>query len=264
MHRSGTSLITQWLKKCGLHVGQRLLGAGLGNDDGHYEDLDFVSLHEELLKINNLTIDGFIYQGYIHLPNEQEMQLKDLLSKKNTLHTEWGWKDPRTCLFLDYYNCFIPDAYYLIIVRNYLEVVTSLVKREFSVLENKWLEDNRTLWKRLKWHLYKRTKRWKNHLKHRAPHFLRIHIYYNEQILVHLSRVPANRYIVANYRNLISHDVDAFNSLRQWGFQLAYIPFSSVFKPNLLSKPIDIQQYLPNDLIKTAEVLEKRILEHSK
>jgi len=36
MHRSGTSLITQWLKNCGLSVGDSLHGADVGNAEGHF------------------------------------------------------------------------------------------------------------------------------------------------------------------------------------------------------------------------------------
>jgi hypothetical protein len=49
MHRSGTSLISQWLSHCGLHLGERLLGPGIGNAEGHFEDLDFLEFHEQIL-----------------------------------------------------------------------------------------------------------------------------------------------------------------------------------------------------------------------
>ncbi|HJT73097.1 MAG TPA: hypothetical protein VJ720_03740, partial [Chitinophaga sp.] len=52
MHRSGTSLITQWLYRCGLHVGDNFMGAGIGNEDGHFEDLDFYNWHRNILNDN--------------------------------------------------------------------------------------------------------------------------------------------------------------------------------------------------------------------
>ena len=60
MHRSGTSLITHWLNECGLQLGDDFLGAGLGNVDGHYEDLEFLKLHEEILEANNLPATGLM------------------------------------------------------------------------------------------------------------------------------------------------------------------------------------------------------------
>jgi hypothetical protein len=31
MHRSGTSLFASWLDKCGINMGDKMLGAGVGN-----------------------------------------------------------------------------------------------------------------------------------------------------------------------------------------------------------------------------------------
>ncbi|HZX74061.1 MAG TPA: hypothetical protein VFE57_06560, partial [Cyclobacteriaceae bacterium] len=59
MHRSGTSVVTQWLQQCGLHVGDELLGAGIGNSVGHFEDVDFLRAHSDFLKRRRLAEKGF-------------------------------------------------------------------------------------------------------------------------------------------------------------------------------------------------------------
>ena len=59
MHRSGTSLITQWLQRCGLFIGDSLEGPGVGNVQGHFEDIDFLQLHQELLLKKKLSIKWF-------------------------------------------------------------------------------------------------------------------------------------------------------------------------------------------------------------
>ena len=57
MHRSGTSVIAQWLQRCGLCLGENLLGPAIGNNEGHFEDTDFVFLHDILIvKLQNLII----------------------------------------------------------------------------------------------------------------------------------------------------------------------------------------------------------------
>jgi len=43
MHRSGTSLISQWLNRCGLNLGENMIGASSGNVEGHFEDIDFIA-----------------------------------------------------------------------------------------------------------------------------------------------------------------------------------------------------------------------------
>jgi len=49
MHRSGTSLVASAFRAAGIDVGSDLLGADEGNPRGHFEDRDFVRLHEEML-----------------------------------------------------------------------------------------------------------------------------------------------------------------------------------------------------------------------
>ena len=41
----------------------------------------------------------------------------------------WGWKDPRTCLFLDFWREHLPEARFLFVYRPPLEVLMSLVRR---------------------------------------------------------------------------------------------------------------------------------------
>ena len=43
MHRSGTSVVAQWLSRSGLFIGDSLLGPNVGNEQGHFEDADFLT-----------------------------------------------------------------------------------------------------------------------------------------------------------------------------------------------------------------------------
>src|SRR5689334_9877924 len=126
MHRSGTSLIAQWLKTCGVPMGDNLHGANIGNPEGHFEDMDFLNLHERILKFNNLCSDGVINRTVS--PESFVAEMANLIRDKNNRNIQWGWKDPRTCLFLPYYRTIIPNAKYFIAIRNYNEVVSSLAK----------------------------------------------------------------------------------------------------------------------------------------
>jgi len=51
---------------------------------------------------------------------------------------EWGWKEPRTCLFMDEYNQLIPSAFYMIVVRDFNSTVSSLINREYKVHDRKF------------------------------------------------------------------------------------------------------------------------------
>ena len=56
MHRSGTSLVASLLQEAGLSIGERLLGPSAGNRKGHFEDVDFVELHEDILADNGASL----------------------------------------------------------------------------------------------------------------------------------------------------------------------------------------------------------------
>src|ERR1044071_4305907 len=116
MHRSGTSVITQWLQNCGLHVGDSLVEADVGNKDGYFEDWDFVRIHLDALKYCGFPDSGLISEP-IELTNIYHSEKIDWnVAFKNSLYKQWGWKDPRTCLFLSQYRNIVPHAKYLIIL----------------------------------------------------------------------------------------------------------------------------------------------------
>src|SRR6185436_9852180 len=57
MPRSGTSLVTQLLHRCGLNIGppEQLMPASINNTDGYWENLRFVRLNERLLAASGGT-----------------------------------------------------------------------------------------------------------------------------------------------------------------------------------------------------------------
>src|SRR6202008_741542 len=112
MHRSGTSLVANWLYECGLHLGERLLAGSPYNEKGYFEDLDFLDVHEQIFRFNNIAYGGFTPPLDISLNDYYESKIKSLVELKNSLNGQWGWKEPRSCLFIDYYKNLIPSARY--------------------------------------------------------------------------------------------------------------------------------------------------------
>lgn len=105
MHRSGTSLFANYLMNSGLHVGSELLKADDGNPKGYYEDIEILQLHDEILKFNNI---GYMLNlrklPEISFARKHVLKAKKIVEKRISEHQLWGWKDPRTCLFLDFWN----------------------------------------------------------------------------------------------------------------------------------------------------------------
>lgn len=129
MHRSGTSLASGMLAAAGVHVGRQLMGPATGNPRGHFEDLEFVRVHERLLAANGLSRDGFTCHDSIAVPPTIDAEARALRDRRRREGRLWGWKDPRTTLFLDYWAGQLPEARFLFMVRPPWEVVDSLFRR---------------------------------------------------------------------------------------------------------------------------------------
>ena len=135
MHRSGTSLVANILQLAGLNIGLNLLGETESNPYGHYEDLDFSNLQD-----NILTSRGYNYLQVppvdIDLTEDEIFKIRHLISKRAQFEF-WGFKDPRTCLFLNHWFRLVPDAKYLFVFRHPIEVFISLLKRaEYYILKH--------------------------------------------------------------------------------------------------------------------------------
>jgi hypothetical protein len=257
MHRSGTSLISNWLYRCGLQLGEHLLEAGNGNVEGHFEDVEFLKMHEEILLSNDFPPEGYVYDQPIDISVYHVEKLKSIIRVKNDLYEQWGWKEPRTCLFLDLYRELLPDAKYLIIVRDYKSVVYSLLKRDFTAFEEKYLSRNRL--QQLIWFNFRRKRSMEKFFKEHAEDYLKVYIEYNEHILNMLKDLPATDYIVVNYSLLEKRDKEVFSLLTdKWRFKLQYFSFREVYKKNLMSKPFDVDAFIAGKtLVNRTKQLEK-------
>jgi glycosyltransferase involved in cell wall biosynthesis len=132
MHRSGTSLTAALLQDAGVDIGQRLMGSGSHNVKGHFENLDFVEFHEDILYSQGFNRAGWTLSPSIQV-QEQYLERAKLIVEKNSGKKIWGWKDPRATLFLDFWANLIPEAKFLLIYRTPWEVVDSLYRRSDDV-----------------------------------------------------------------------------------------------------------------------------------
>jgi GT2 family glycosyltransferase len=135
MHRSGTSLATRILNLLGIHLGpvEHLIGSRPDNPKGFWECEPIVDLNTEILERHG---------GNWHEPPsfpagwETAAELADLRQKARTLLASyfavdnWGWKDPRTCLTLEFWKQLLPPMHYVICLRSPAEVAESLTKRD--------------------------------------------------------------------------------------------------------------------------------------
>jgi len=133
MGRSGTSLVASLVQRAGVNIGERLVPPGKANPRGFFEDADFVEFHKQALRKRgyaNPVTGGFTFE-----PTSEEVERASTLIKQREHLPIWGWKDPRTSLFLEFWHQLLPDARFLFVYRHPLDTLLSLVRvSEFSSL----------------------------------------------------------------------------------------------------------------------------------
>ncbi len=131
MHRSGTSLVAGLLQQAGVDIGRELLPANRGNPYGYLEDTEFLDFQEQLLRARGL--DMFVTQPFDFVPTAAEIEWAKSLITARANRPIWGWKDPRTSLFLEFWGQLLPEASYIFLYRHPLDVMLSLMRRgDFS------------------------------------------------------------------------------------------------------------------------------------
>ncbi|MGH1541892.1 MAG: glycoside hydrolase family 99-like domain-containing protein [Arenicella sp.] len=135
MHRSGTSLVTSILQSCGIHIGDRLLGGNQSNPFGHYEDMDFLEFHQSALGESNK--EGYAVGVVPEIDQAHQQLAKQIIASKKE-HDLWGWKDPRTILFLEFWRSQLTSSKTMLVYRHPMEVMISLIKRgtDWEIINN--------------------------------------------------------------------------------------------------------------------------------
>lgn len=147
MHRSGTSLIARLLDELGLFQ-----GASLQED---HESTYFLDVNDTLMKRIGAAwdnpaptrdflenIEALELTSHCLAADLSSKPLKEFLGLKRFLKTRslarldqpWGWKDPRTVFTLPAWLRVFPSAKLLYIVRNGVDVASSLQVREVREL----------------------------------------------------------------------------------------------------------------------------------
>jgi len=133
MHRSNTSFLAKSFNDIGLHLGKELIPADQFNQQGHFEDQEFVSFHDSL--INKYKLSSWYSVIDYKKCHSLKLQSEDADIAKNIIFSRWvdrnlfGWKDPRTCHFLPFWKELIPQAKFIFIVRDPESSVSSLLRR---------------------------------------------------------------------------------------------------------------------------------------
>ena len=134
MHRSGTSMVANLLRLCGLHLGPEtdMLPAAADNPEGFWENVNFKSLNDEILQALGGSFDappalppGWHEREILDPIREKaEAVLRALVSGEPS-----GWKDPRNSLTLPFWLSLLPQMKVIICLRHPLDVALSERRR---------------------------------------------------------------------------------------------------------------------------------------
>jgi hypothetical protein len=128
--------VASWLQRCGLPIDDgRLLGPGIGNPHGHFEDHDFYDIGRASVTRQRGSW-RVVKPGALHFDAAELAQARALLAARNQCFELWGWKDPRALLFLEQWKQLAPGLKALILWRPCAEVVQSLCKRAAADRKN--------------------------------------------------------------------------------------------------------------------------------
>ncbi len=259
MHRSGTSLVSSWLQQCGLDIGEKLVSPNIGNINGHFEDLDFLSFHEGLFLKNSLsylnassdTIE--IDEIDIHIANE-------LINYKSKNNEKIAWKDPRTCLFLN--NLWLKtthDIKFLFIYRPFVQIINSLYSRHIKMLSQKnryQLINNPTI-QRIRNFIYIKANR-KKILEDYCKMYLN---YMNEVLKFYEENSTDKNFIATDIRTLIDDSHRLLNTIENnWSISLKRIDLRSMFNKNqFTTKDINLE-VVDKLLLEKCENIDKKML----
>jgi hypothetical protein len=262
MHRSGTSFLAQAIHQLGINLGDEIGGANYGNLKGYYEDLDFLRLHQEILAENNLESTG-LYGDItnITINDENKRRIKKNIKVKNSIRTQWGWKEPRTCLFLNEYTKLLPKAKYLIIYRNPFDVVNSLLKREIKSYKRSF--QNKII-RTIKEYIYIKIlrnyaikRKVKKIIRHKEYEYYKKWIDYNNRILKHLENCQIDSYFIINFDNVEDYNESLLKKLNYWGFEINNIPLSAFYDKSIVKRDSNIVSTPFNNYSDTLKIFEE-------
>ncbi len=247
MHRSGTSMLTRMITSLNVHLGKKV--------NVHHESLFFLNLNDVMLSkahcywdtpinINNLINDNNAIKQLIDFTHAQLASFKYRYTHQGLFNNakHWGWKDPRNILFIPVYNKIFPNARYIFISRNGVDVANSLNKREskrtkrnlnhITSIRCRSIENSFELWEEYM-SIYLNSKnhidptklleiRYEDLVKHPQDEFIRISKFLRINSKYNFEKLNTSRaYNFLTNDNLVEFykTIEQSKFMKQWGYQ---------------------------------------------
>lgn len=213
-------MLSHVLSEAGVAMGTEALPRPAREGSGrrrknHFEDRDFVRFHTGLiLRADPSKRSLWEPDTPITLTDSEIVRARALVEKRAT-ESPWGWKDPRTVLFLDFWADLLPGAVFLFVFRAADQVVDSLRRR-----------GDRELMTRLPGPL----------AGFRYRRALRSWTLYNSLILDFIARQPSRSCLI-DVETLITDPERVFALVRRrLGIPVASVDLSRIYDPRRLHR----------------------------
>lgn len=119
--------MSSYLNACDINMGENMIGAMRGNMRGHFEDSDIVQLHDDILTDNRCHM--YSPKQPLNISADRKAQAEAIIRNKLSTPSACGWKDPRSTLFLDFWQEVLPDCKFVLLYRDPFSVIDSLRRR---------------------------------------------------------------------------------------------------------------------------------------
>ncbi|SNT02098.1 Sulfotransferase family protein [Ekhidna lutea] len=231
MHRSGTSLMANWFHNSNAFLGFDLLDAASSNKKGHFEDVEFLELHKKDLRDKGYHETGLLIEKEKDwFFNDENRSIASSIIDKRSSFEFWGWKEPRTALYLEQWKKLIPHLKVISVYREPTLVIDSLYRR---LKRNKWYYTRNPI-TRLKWwvDIDHNPRKW--HHK-----FSAVYTHYNKKIIDFHKEHPKDS-ILINIEDLLTGEEKIRIEIESFLSQnLNFVPFSTVYEKQLMKGKTD-------------------------
>ena len=136
MHRSGTSVTTSLLEPLGVYLGSAddLRHPLVEDPHGYWEHRPLKAVSEGLLhRVGGDWHTPLRFQtGWERARRFDDLRehARELIEAIEDDHSIWGWKDPRTCLVLPFWQPLLSNPHYVVCLRHPIEAARSLERRD--------------------------------------------------------------------------------------------------------------------------------------
>lgn len=115
MHKSGTTLVSNLLH----HAGINMVETAQGNyeDDGFYERESSYQMNLKLLGIPPDMLELHPAPQRIQFNTEYQQEIQAIIQENCEKYSDWGFKDPRSCLVYPAWEQYLPEHKLLVVYR---------------------------------------------------------------------------------------------------------------------------------------------------